>query len=174
MLTLILKHVYCFSDWSHCCYRLDINWEIRLWHHFLEFWELCLQERPHSPSGLTPLTFLSQPHFSSSPRVHALVTAMAKAAEDRACTKAASRVPETRNICDVHNIRGDKLTSGCCWSVFHVSVPWFITLPNTLIPRGVVEQFQRRFLNWCWHLVTWRQRCHWHARRVTVNRSVKI
>lgn len=51
---------------------------------------------PALPSGLTPLTFLSQPHFSSSPRVHALVTAMAKAAEDRACTKAASRVPESK------------------------------------------------------------------------------
>lgn len=38
------------------------------------------------------------------------------------------------------------------------SVPWFITLPNTLIPRGVVEQFQRRFLNWCWHWVR-----QWHA-----------
>lgn len=38
---------------------------------------------------------------------------MAKAAEDRACTKAASRVPETKNICDIHNIRGHKLTSVC-------------------------------------------------------------
>lgn len=37
---------------------------------------------------------------------------MAKAAEDRACTKAASRVPETKNICDINNMRGDKLTSG--------------------------------------------------------------
>lgn len=45
--------------------------------------------------------------------MHALVTAMAKAAEDRACTKAASRVPETKNICDIHNIRDDKLTPGC-------------------------------------------------------------
>lgn len=38
---------------------------------------------------------------------------MAKAAEDRACTKAASRVPETKNICDIHNTRGDKLAPGC-------------------------------------------------------------
>ena len=46
-----------------------------------------------SPSGLTPLTFRSQPHLSSSPRLQARVTAIATAAEDRACTKAASRVP---------------------------------------------------------------------------------
>lgn len=39
-----------------------------------------------------------------------------------------------------------------------MGLPWFITLPNTLIPRGVMEQFQRRFLNWCWH---------WIGQRVT-------
>lgn len=55
-----------------------------------------IQLDPDSPSGLTPLTFLSQPHLSSSPRVQALVTATAMAAEDRACTKAASRVPESK------------------------------------------------------------------------------
>lgn len=52
-----------------------------------------MQHKQSLPSGLTPLTFLSQPHLSSSPRVHARVTATATAAEDKACTKAASRVP---------------------------------------------------------------------------------
>ncbi len=42
--------------------------------------------------------------------------------------------------------------------IFNKRIPWFMTLPNTLIPRGVVEQFQRRFLNWCWH---WGRQ--WHA-----------
>lgn len=57
---------------------------------------ILMQQNPDSPSGLTPLTFLSQPHLSSSPRVHARVTATATAAEDKACTKAASRVPESK------------------------------------------------------------------------------
>lgn len=55
-----------------------------------------MQQYKSSPSGLTPLTFLSQPHLSSSPRVQARVTATATAAEDKACTKAASRVPITK------------------------------------------------------------------------------
>lgn len=106
-----------------------------------------------SPSGLTPLTFLSQPHLSSSPRVQARVTATAMAAEDRACTKAASRVPESKlemRMCESTNVR-ISTADNTPGHIFNVKIPWFMTLPNTLIPRGVVEQFQRRFLNWCWH-----------------------
>lgn len=62
---------------------------------------IFIQRNPSSPSGLTPLTFLSQPHLSSSPRVQARVTATATAAEDKACTKAASRVPESKIDCMV-------------------------------------------------------------------------
>lgn len=47
----------------------------------------------HLPWGLTPWTVLSQPHFSSSPLLHARVTAKATPAEEMAYTKAASRVP---------------------------------------------------------------------------------
>lgn len=47
----------------------------------------------HLPWGLTPCTVRSQPHFSSSPLLHARVTAKATPAEEMAYTKAASRVP---------------------------------------------------------------------------------
>lgn len=107
---------------------------------------MFIGQTPCSPSGLTPLTFLSQPHLSSSPRVHALVTANATAAEDRACTKAASRVPAVKGLLYIR-ITGS-VDEACLQTG---GLPWFITLPKTLIPRGVVEQFQRRFLNWCWH-----------------------
>lgn len=46
------------------------------------------------PSGLTPCTLWSQPHFSSSPLLQALVTANATLAAEIAYTKAASRVPK--------------------------------------------------------------------------------
>lgn len=125
---------------------------------------IFMQQNPDSPSGLTPLTFLSQPHLSSSPRVQARVTATATAAEDKACTKAASRVPESKIK---HTMQEIHLK--CIWELLSVwmnrsprssvmDAPWFMTLPNILIPRGVVEQFQRRFLNWCWHWVRW-----WYA-----------
>lgn len=54
---------------------------------------LTLPHRPHLPCGLTPCTVRSQPHFSSSPLLHARVTAKATPAEEMAYTKAASRVP---------------------------------------------------------------------------------
>lgn len=54
---------------------------------------LC--ERVDLPSGLTPCTLWSQPHFSSSPLLQALVTANATLAAEMAYTKAASRVPNT-------------------------------------------------------------------------------
>lgn len=57
------------------------------WASVLPFEHLCL------PCGLTPCTVRSQPHFSSSPLLHALVTAKATPAEEMAYTKAASRVP---------------------------------------------------------------------------------
>lgn len=50
-------------------------------------------KHPCLPCGLTPCTVRSQPHFSSSPLLHALVTAKATPAEEMAYTKAASRVP---------------------------------------------------------------------------------
>lgn len=63
--------------------------------------------------------------------------------------------------------------------LFHLRIPWFITRPNTLIPRGVVEQFQRRFLNWCWHWVwqwrawQWDQEAlvHTHSDNASIRKS---
>lgn len=55
---------------------------------------LVIDVSHYAPSGLTPLTFRSQPHLSSSPLLQPRVTATATAADERAWTKAASRVPE--------------------------------------------------------------------------------
>lgn len=74
----------------------------------LVFWMIALRitrsiglserrmRKRYLPSGLTPCTLWSQPHFSSSPLLQALVTANATLAAEMAYTKAASRVPNTQ------------------------------------------------------------------------------
>lgn len=82
----------------HCIQMYWISWS------FCFLWVcVCEREKRDLPSGLTPCTLWSQPHFSSSPLLQALVTANATLAAEMAYTKAASRVPNTHTNTGTHS-----------------------------------------------------------------------
>lgn len=109
------------------------------------------------PWGLTPCTFRSQPHFSSSPLLHALVTAYATLAAEMAYTNAASLVPVKRwkKWCKYGAV--GNLGSGHV--LISMRVPCVTTLPKTGMESNV-EQFHRRLRNWYWHssMASWAPR----------------
>jgi len=87
---------------------------------------------PPSPSGLSPRILQSQPHFSSSPRLQARVTAKATLAAEMAWMKADSHVPaagrEMAPVCGGGRRRWDtagakEAVTACRKDVFRQTLP---------------------------------------------------
>lgn len=111
------------------------------------------------PWGLTPCTLRSQPHFSSSPLLHALVTAYATLAAEIAYTNAASLVPVKRCKKVILIQCGAAGYRGYGHLLILMTVPCVTTLPKTGMESSV-EQFHRRLRNWYWHssMASWAPR----------------